>query len=72
MMQNIYKFAAGQTRPTVTNTRISRSHMLYKITVLNLAKFVGKYLCWSPLFNKGADLRPLTLLKGHSSTGAFL
>ena len=29
----------------------------------NFAKFIGKYLCQSPFFNKVASLRPTTLLK---------
>ena len=34
MMKNIDKFAARQTRPILTNTRNSHSHMLYKKVVL--------------------------------------
>ena len=72
MMQNVDKFAARQTRSIVTNTRSSRSHMLYKTGVLKyLAKFTEKHLCWS-LFNKDVGLRSSTLLKRHSNTGAFL
>ena len=48
MMQNINKFAARQTRPILTDTRSSHSHMSYKIGVLidvlkNLAKFPVKH-----------------------------
>ena len=46
MMQNIDKFAAGKTRPILTNTRGSRLHVLYKIAVLkNIATFREKHMC---------------------------
>ena len=73
MMENIDKFAARQTRPILTNTRSSRLHVLYKIGVLkNLAKIHGQTPVLEFLFNKGAALRPSTLLKRHSSAGFFL
>ena len=57
MMKNIDKFAACQTRPILTNTRNSHSHMLYKIGVLkDLAKFTEKNLCWSLFSNRPATL----------------
>ena len=57
MMKNIDKFAARQTRPILTNTRNSHSHMLYKIGALkNLAKFKEKRLCWSLVSNQPATL----------------
>ena len=56
MMQNINKFAARQTRPVLTNTRSSRSHMLFKIGVLkNLAKLHGN-TCWSRFSNRHGTL----------------
>ena len=62
MMQNIDKFAAGQTRFILTDTRSSRSHVLYKIGVLkNLAKFTEKTPVLVSLFNKGVGLKPSTL-----------
>ena len=36
------------------------------------AKFNGKHLCQRLFFNKVAGLRPATLFKKDSSTGAFL
>ena len=73
MMQNIDKFATCQIRPIFTNTRSSASHMLCKIGVLkNLAKFTEKTPVLESLFNEGVGLRPLTLLKRHSSTSVFL
>ena len=72
MMQNIDKFAACQARSILTDARNSRSHMLYKIGVLNSRKIHGKKLVLESLFNKGAGLRPSTLLKRHSSAGGFL
>ena len=57
MMKNIDKFAACQTRPILTNTRNSHSHMLYKIGVLkDLAKFTEKNLCWILFSNRPATL----------------
>ena len=57
MMKNIDKFAARQTRPILTNTRKSHSHMLYKIGVLkNLPKFTEKHLPWSLFSNRPAAL----------------
>ena len=48
MMQKFDKFTAVQTRPILTNTRSSRSHMLYKIGGKKiLAKFTEKHLRWS-------------------------
>ena len=38
----------------------------------NFAEFTGKHLCQSLFFNKVASLRPATLLKRGSGTGAFL
>ena len=35
------------------------------------AKFTGKYLCQSLVFNKIAGLRSTTLLKKDSGTGVF-
>ena len=44
--------------------------MIYKIGVLkNLAKFMGKPICWNHFLNKAAGLRPAILLKGHFSAG---
>ena len=43
-----------------------------KVVLKNFAKFTGKNLCQSLFFNKGADLRPETLLKEVSGTGVFL
>ena len=67
-MKNIDKFAACQTRPILTNTRNSHSHMLYKTGVLkNLAKFTEKHLWWS-LFSNW----PATFWKRDSGTVVFL
>ena len=43
-----------------------------KCVVKDFVKFAGKYLCWSILFHKAADLRRETLLKIDSNTGDFL
>ena len=44
--------------------RSSRPEVFYKKGVLrNFIKFTGKHLCQSLFFNKGAGLRPATLLK---------
>ena len=43
-----------------------------KVVLKNFAKFTGKNLSQSLFFNKGADLRPETLLKEVSGTGVFL
>ena len=43
-----------------------------KCVVKGFVKFAGKYLCWSILFHKAADLRRETLLKIDSNTGDFL
>ena len=40
-----------------------------KVVFKNFANFTGKRLCWDSLFTK---VRPATLLKRESSTGAFL
>ena len=46
--------------------------MLCKKDVLeNFAKFTGKHLCKSLLFNKVAGLRPATLLKNEILTQVF-
>ena len=67
MMPNIDKSVSRQTRPFLTNTRSSRSHMLYKIGVLkNLAKFTEKHLCWSFFSN-----RPVTLWKKRLRHSSF-
>ena len=51
----------------------SRSHMFFKIGVLNnFTNFTGKYLCWSLLLIKLQVFRPATLLKRDSNTGVFL
>ena len=72
-MKNMDKFAARQTRPILTNARSSRSHMLYKTSVLkNLTKFTKEALVLESLFNKVVDLRPSTLLKRHSCIGVLL
>ena len=53
--------------------RSSRSQMFFKIVVLkNFAKFTRKHLCWSLFSIKLQALRPATLLKRDSDTGAFL
>ena len=66
-MQNIDKFAARQTRPILTNTRSSRSYMLYKIGALkNLAKFTEKHMCWSLFSN-----RPVPLWKKRLRHSSF-
>ena len=47
-----------------SKTRSSRPEVLCKKGVLrSFAKFTGKHLCQSLLFNKVADLRPVTLLE---------
>ena len=47
--------------------------VLWKVVLRNFAKFTGKHLCQSLLFNKVAGLRPATLLKKrHWHTGVFL
>ena len=38
----------------------------------NFAKFTGKHMCPSLLFNKVAGLGPATLLKKRLGTGVFL
>ena len=38
----------------------------------NLAKFIGKHLCWSLFFNRVAGIRPAALSKRDSNTGVFL
>ena len=53
--------------------RSSRPKVFYRKGVLrNFAKFAEKHQCPSLFFNKVAGLRPATLLKGDSGTGAFL
>ena len=47
----------------------SRSHMFFKIGVLkNIAIFTRKHLCWRLFLIKLHTSRPVTLLKGVSST----
>ena len=43
-----------------------------KRVLKNLAKFTGKYLCWSLFLHKVARLSPETQLKRDSNTGVFL
>ena len=43
-----------------------------KNVFLKISHFTGKHLCQSLFFNKVASLRPATLLKRGSGTGAFL
>ena len=43
-----------------------------KAVLTNFAKFTGKHLCQSLLFNKVAGLSPVTLLRRDSGTGVFL
>ena len=53
--------------------RSSRPEVFCKKGVLkNFAKFTGKHLCQSLLFNKVAGLKAATLLKKNSGTGVFL
>ena len=42
-----------------------------KCVLKNFAKFTGKHLCQSFIFNKAAGLRPATLLKRNSGAGVF-
>ena len=54
-------------------TEAATAGVLYKKGVLkDFAKFTGKHLWQSLFFNKVAALRPVTLLKNVSGTGAFL
>ena len=46
----------------------STKQMFYK----NFTKFVRKYMCWSPLFNKLKSLDMQLLRKRDSGTGVFL
>ena len=48
------------------------SHRRCSIKKLPFAMFTGKYLCWSLYLKKLLIFRPATLLKGDSSTSAFL
>ena len=43
-----------------------------KAVLRNFGKLTGKHLCQGLFFNKVAGLRPATLLKKDSGTGAFL
>ena len=55
------------------NFRGSHLQMFFKIGVLrNFAIFTGKHLCWSLFLIKLQTLRPATLVKRESNTGAFL
>ena len=57
----------------VRNHRSSRPEVLCKKGVpRNFAKFTGKHMCQSLLFNKLAGLRLATSLKRDSGTGVFL
>ena len=60
--------AAVQLEPQ----KLPRGVPLKKGVLKIFAKFTGKHLFQSLLFNKLADLRPVTLLKRDSSTGVFL
>ena len=73
MMENFSKFATGQRRLILTNTRSSRSHMLHKKGILkNFVKLHGKITLLESLFNKSASLRHSTLCKMYGSTDVFL
>ena len=53
--------------------RSSRPEVFCKNGVLrNFVKFTGKHLCQSLFFKKVTGLRPATLLKRDSGTGAFV
>ena len=52
------------TEPRERNYKSSRSQIFFKIGVLkNFANSTGKYLCWSPLFNKVACLKTCNFIK---------
>ena len=48
---------------SIITSRSNRPEVFCKKVVRNFAKFTGKHLCQSPIFNKVAGLRPPTLLK---------
>ena len=64
---------SGKISITIVSYRNSRPEVFCEKSVLrNFAKFTGKHLCQSLFFNNVAGLRPATLLKKRSGTGAFL
>ena len=59
----------------ILTATIRSSHQrcsMKKGVLRNFAKFTGKHLCQSLIFNDIAGLRPATLLKRDSGTGVFL
>ena len=58
---------------TFTTIRSSRLQMFYNIGVLKIFSYFNrKVSALEFLFNKVADLKPATLIKGDSNTGVFL
>ena len=69
----LLKAVAGKALTLLKSRSSHQRCSIRKYVLRNFTKFTGKHLCQSVhLFNKGAWVRPVTLLKGDPDTGVFL